>query len=99
MKFDKVRTRFAPSPKAQSIAEQALTIYYSMQCPYILQSVELAVHYCEDHGVPLSLIPVESLEQAKHLPCVFHNWALFYRGTFQTVNLLDAAALGRLLKQ
>ena len=82
LSFDGTVPRFAPSAKAQSIAQQALTIYYSMQCPYILQSVELAVRYCEAHGVPLSLIPVESLEQAKHLPCVFNNWAVFYRGTF-----------------
>ena len=99
LSFDGTVPRFAPSAKAQSIAQQALTIYYSMQCPYILQSVELAVRYCEEHGVPLSLIPVESLEQAKHLPCVFNNWAVFYRGTFQTVNLLDSTALERLLKQ
>ena len=99
LSFDGTVPRFAPSAKAQSIAQQALTIYYSMQCPYILQSVELAVRYCEEHGVPLSLIPVESLEQAKHLPCVFNNWAVFYRGAFQTVNLLDAAALRRLLRK
>ena len=61
LSFDGTVPRFAPSAKAQSIAQQALTIYYSMQCPYILQSVELAARYCEEHGVPLSLIPVESL--------------------------------------
>ena len=70
-----------------------------MQCPYTLQSVDLASRCCKEWGVPLALRPVESLEQAKTLPCVFNNWAVFYRGTFQTVNLLDAAALGRLLKQ
>ena len=30
---------------------------------------------------------------------VFNNWAVFYRGKFVTVNLLDAAALKRLLKK
>ena len=47
----------------------------------------------------LSLIPVDTLEKAKALPCVFNNWAVFYEGKFVTVNLLDAAALKRLLKQ
>ena len=30
---------------------------------------------------------------------VLNNWAVFYRGKFVTVNLLDAAALKRLLKK
>ncbi|MCI5847689.1 MAG: YoaP domain-containing protein [Clostridiales bacterium] len=27
------------------------------------------------------------------MPCVFNNWAVFYHGQFQTVNLLDASAI------
>ena len=49
--------------------------------------------------MPYMLIPVDTLEKAKALPCVFNNWAVFYRGRFVTVNLLDAAALKRLLKK
>ena len=54
LSFDGTVHRFAPSAKAQSIAQQALTIYYSMQCPYIIQSVELAVRYCEEQEKLLS---------------------------------------------
>lgn len=39
------------------------------------------------------------LEKAKSWPCVFNNWAVFYRGKFVTVNLLDTTALKRLLKK
>ena len=38
-------------------------------------------------------------EQAKKLPCVFQNWAVFYQGQFQTVNLLDTAAVKRMLRR
>ena len=97
--FDGTVPRFAPSAKKQEIPNQELTIYYDMQCPYALQSVKLASQFCQERAVPLSLIPVESLEQAKALPCVFNNWAVFYHGRFQTVNLLDAAALERIVKR
>ena len=97
--FDGTVPRFAPSAKKQDIPGQELTIYYDMQCPYALQSVKLASQFCQERAVPLSLIPVESLEQAKALPCVFNNWAVFYHGRFQTVNLLDAAALERIVKR
>ena len=40
-----------------------------------------------------------TLEKAKALPGVFNNYAVFYGGAFQTVNLLDAASLRRLLKR
>lgn len=35
----------------------------------------------------------------KKLPCVFNNWAVFYKGEFETVNLLDVAYLERILKK
>ena len=70
-----------------------------MQCPYVLQTVEAIRTYCAQNGVPLSLLPVDTLQKAKELPCVFNNFAVFYRGKFQTVNLLDAASLSRILKK
>ena len=99
LSLDGTAPRFAPSAKRQTIEDPELTIYYDAQCPYIWQSLQLVQRTCEEAGAPLRLRPVETLEQAKTLPCVFNNWAVFYRGTFQTVNLLDAAALGRLLRK
>ena len=83
----------------QGIEPQKLTVYYSPQCPYIHQSVELVRKTCEELETPYTLVSVDTLEKAKSLPCVFNNWAVFYRGKFVTVNLLDAAALKRLLKK
>ena len=40
---------------------------------------------------------VDSLEKAKALPCVFNNWAIFWQGQFQTVNLGDAYFVDKLL--
>ena len=42
---------------------------------------------------------VDTLQKAKELPCVFNNWAVFYQGKFETVNLLDLEALKRILKK
>ena len=81
------------------IESQELTIYYSPQCPYIHQSVELVRRACGELKVPYTLIPVDTLEKAKTLPGVFNNWAVFYQGKFVTVNLLDAATLRRILKK
>ena len=55
--------------------------------------------YCETNAIPVSLIQVDTLQQAKELPCVFNNWGVFYQGKFKTVNLLDIPSLERILRK
>ncbi len=99
LSFDGSLPRFAPGAKREAIDAQELTVYYDLQCPYIPQCVETVRQTCVEKGVPVSLIEVDTLQKAKELPCVFNNWAVFYKGHFETVNLLDAAYLERILKK
>lgn len=85
--------------KNNPIENQELTIYYSMQCPYIHSNIEKIKQYCDTNGVPASFIEVDTLQKAKELPRVFNNWGVFYKGNFETVNLLDIAYLERILKK
>jgi len=91
--------QFAPRAKCGRIDSEPLTIYYDMQCPYIPQRVGRVRQYCEKNGIPLELIRVDTLQKAKELPCVFNNWAVFYKGKFETVNLLEDVSLARILKK
>lgn len=97
LSFDGTTPRFAQNVKKQQIAHKDLTIYYTVQCPYIRQNIEVVKQYCKTEGVPVTFIRVDTLQKAKELPCVFNNWAVFYQGVFKTVNLLDATALKRML--
>lgn len=99
LSFDGTSPRFAQSVKNKGIETEELTIYYDMQCPYIYQNLETVKKYCDMNEIPVSVIPVDTLQKAKELPCVFNNWGVFYKGKFQTVNLLDAASLERILKK
>ena len=63
--FDGTLPRFTPGARAEAIDEQALTIYYSDQCPYIHQSVEQVRRCCEEEGVPFFLRKVDTLSKAK----------------------------------
>lgn len=76
-----------------------LTIYYDMQCPYIYKYIEMIKQYCETNDVPVSFIQVDTLQKAKELPCVFNNFAVFYKGSFETVNLPPIDYLKRILKK
>ena len=99
LSFDGTTPKFAENAKKLKIENQELTIYYDMQCPYIYQTVGMLKRYCETNAIPVFLIQVSTLQQAKELPCVFNNWAVFYKGNFETVNLLDITALDRILKK
>ena len=99
LSLDGTVPRFTEAARRGETADQTLTVYYDFQCPYILQSVELVERVCRESGIPVVLEQVDSMEKAKALPCVFQNWAVFYRGKFETVNLLDAAGVKRLLRR
>lgn len=99
LSFDGTTPKFAQNAKKQKIESKELTIYYDMQCPFVYQDIEMIKQYCEMENVPLSLIQVDTLQKAKELPCVFNNWAVFYKGVFETVNLLDVTYLKRILKK
>ena len=99
LSFDGTTPRFAPHAKKQEIERKELTIYYDLQCPYVHQTVETVRQYCEQNGIPVQFLLVDTLQKAKELPCVFNNWAVFYNGRFETVNLLDVSYLKRILKK
>ncbi len=99
LSFDGTNPKFTQNAKRQKIERKELTIYYDMQCPFVYQNIEKIKEYCEMNDVPASLIQVDTLQKSKELPCVFNNYAVFYKGNFETVNLLDVAYLKRILKK
>lgn len=82
LSFDGTLPKFAQNAKNQEIENKELTIYYDMQCPFASQYIEAIKQYCETNEVPVTLIQVDILQKAKQLPCVFNNWAVFYKGQF-----------------
>ena len=99
LSFDGTAPCFAPNAKQETIENKELTVFYDMQCPYILERIALIKTYCEENAVPVSFTEVDTLQKAKALPCVFNNFAVFYKGKFETVNLLDILTLTRILKK
>lgn len=100
LSFDGSTPKFTQDARKHKIKNQELTIYYDFQCPYIYQSLETVKEYCETNSISYSLIQVDTLKKAKELPCIFNNWGVFYKGNFETVNLLlDVETIKRILKK
>ena len=89
--------------------------YYYLYCLWVLGSSKgkgygkslmeycladaIIKQFCETNDVPVSFVQVDTLQKAKELPCVFNNFAVFYKGVFETVNLTNTDYLKRILKK
>ena len=83
----------------QTVERRGLTVFYGDLCPYIPQRVEKLRAYCAQEGIEAHFLHVETLAQAKSLPCVYNGWAVFWDGRFVTVNRIDPAALEKLRRR
>ncbi|MEA4875633.1 GNAT family N-acetyltransferase [Anaerorhabdus sp.] len=99
LSFDKSKPRFTKKAKKSKIENQELTIYYDMQCPFIYQNIESLKEYCDQNHIMAFFKQVHSLDEAKDLPCVFNNYGIFYKGSFQTVNLINPESLTKILNK
>ena len=99
LQFEKSETpKFSDSVRCMEIDSKDFTIYYSNECPYVEYEVKELSDYAKEKGIKLNFIKIDSLEKAKSVPCIFNNWANFYRGKFISNTILNANALEKLLK-
>jgi GNAT superfamily N-acetyltransferase len=99
LSFDGTNPAFSESAKKETVESHDLTIYYDMQCPFIMQFNDAIRNHFAKENVPVDFIHIDSLEKAKAVPGPFNNYAVFYKGKFQTANLIDTFALEKLMKK
>jgi ribosomal protein S18 acetylase RimI-like enzyme len=99
LQFDDNETpKFSDSTRKMEIDSKDFTIYYSNECPYVEYEVKELSDYAKSNNIKLNFIKIDSLDKAKNAPCVFNNWANFYKGKFISNTILNANALEKLLK-
>ncbi len=97
LSFDGSMPRFADNARRLMTDLPGLVVYHSPQCPYIANCVEQIAGYCRANNIEFHSVPVASAQEAKSVPGVFNNWAVFYNGTFKTIHLLNENLLKKLL--
>ncbi len=95
---DRQPPKFRDSAKRMGIDSQDFTIYYSNQCPYVEYQIKELTDFAKANNIPLKFIKIDSLESAKNAPCVFNNWANFYKGKFISNTILNANSFKKLIK-
>lgn len=98
LKFNERQTpKFSDSARKMRIDSPEFTVFYSPECPYAEYEVIELSEYARENNVPISFVKIDSLEKAKNAPCVFNNWANFYKGQFVSNTILNANSFKKLL--
>ena len=99
LQFDNNETpKFNDNVRTMKIDNQEFTIYYSPECPYVEYEVKELSDYAKEKNIKITFIKIDSLEKAKEVPCIFNNWANFYKGEFISNTILNANSFEKLIK-
>ena len=90
--------KFNESARNMKIDSNDFTIYYSNECPYVEYEVKELPEYAKEHNIKIKKKKIDSKDLAKNAPCIFNNWANFYKGKFISNTILNANALEKLIK-
>ena len=52
----------------------------------------------KEKNIKINFIKIDSIEKAKNAPCIFNNWANFYKGEFISNTILNANSFEKLIK-
>lgn len=55
--------------------------------------------YAKEKNIKINFIKVDTLEKAKNVPCIFNNWANFYKGKFISNTILNANSFEKLISK
>ena len=99
LQFDNNETpKFSDNARTMKIDNQDFTIYYSPECPDVEYEIKELSDYAKERNIKINFIKIDSLEKAKGVPCIFNNWANFYKGEFISNTILNKNSLEKLLK-
>ena len=91
--------KFRDNARKMAIDDKDFTIYYSNSCPYVEYEVQELSKYAKDNNIKINFIKIDTLEKAKKVPCVFNNWANFYKGQFISNSILSVNSFLKLLNK
>ena len=99
LQFDDNETpKFNDTARTMKIDNKDFTIYYSPECPYVEYEIKELSEYAKEKNIKINFMKIDSLEKAKEVPCIFNNWANFYKGEFISNTILNKNSFEKLLK-
>ena len=57
-----------------------------------------ALKLMKENNININFVKIDTIEKAKNTPCVFNNWANFYKGKFISNTILNTNSFEKLIK-
>ena len=96
--FDEEKPQFNDCAKKMEIDSKDFTIYYTNQCPFVVNCIKETEDFAKKNNKKINFIKIDSLKKAKEVPCVFNDWANFKDGKFLSNTLLNGNMIDKLYK-
>lgn len=94
--FEDIVPSFNACARKMEIANKNLTIYYSPECPFVINCIKEIEEYSKENDANITFEKIDTLEKAKNVPCLFNNWATFKDGKFISNTLLNKNMVSKL---
>lgn len=80
--------RFSAAVHDTPVMPQGCVVYYSHRCPYAEYHVTTSLtESCEKHGIPLTIIPLDTEQAAQQAPTPGTIFSLYLDGQFVTTDI------------
>lgn len=89
--------KFSENAKTGAITNRGYVVFFSPQCPYILNCIKEIQEVAKERHLELETIEINSRTMAQDMPCIFNNFALFKDGKFVTHHLLNRGFFEKLI--
>lgn len=54
--------------------------------------------YANENNIKINFVKTDALDKARNIPCIFNNWANFYKGKFISNTILNVNSFEKLIK-
>lgn len=98
LSFNNETPKFNDCAKKMEIDTKDVTVYYSPECPYVVNCINEINEYAKENNIVVNIIKIDTLKKAKEVPCIFNNWAVFKDGKFVSNTLLNKNSFEKLVK-
>lgn len=91
--------RNKPKESVHPDMPKGFVLYYTNQCPFTAKYVPLLETVAKDHGTPLHIVHIESLQEAQNAPSPFTTFTLFHDGAFVTHEIQSETKFGKIIEE
>jgi len=96
---NELKPKFKDCCKNALIEDKGMVLYYTNQCPHTDKYAPLIAEIARTKGQSITLIKIESKEQAQNAPAPFTTYSFFHNGKFVTNEIFSESKFAKYIEE